>query len=109
MSKLAYLALKVPADYDKAQIQEIVRAICQQIDSGHEGKIQARYQAQSVVPGSSVAAQIGDVTWDLNTTVRNGTVGGTGGPVINYVRWGWVCTVSDPVNPTWQEMRIPTA
>lgn len=108
MSKLV-LDLLVPNEYDKATIQNIVRFICQQVNLNSEGKIQARYQAQSVVPGSSVAAQVGDITWDLNCTVRNGTVGGAGGPVVNYVRLGWVCNVSDPVNPTWQEMRVPTA
>lgn len=95
-------------NYDRSNLGEIIRAVCNATNDHAEGKISARYQAQSVVPGSSVAAQIGDITWDLNCTVRNGTVGGAGGPVLNYVRLGWVCTVSDPVTPTWQEMRIPT-
>lgn len=103
------LEVAVPDEYNKAKIQDIVRAICQQLNLLSEGKVQARYQAQASVPGSSVAGQISDVVWDNNATVRNGTVGGAGGPVLNYVRLGWIVNVSDPVNPTWQEMRIPTA
>lgn len=106
LSKLAFLALKVPNEYDKSQIQQIVQAICQQVDLGHEGKISARYQAQSVVPGTSVAAQVGDVQWNLNPTVVNGTI--TGALVGNYIVEKWICTVADPVNPTWKEVRVLT-
>lgn len=86
---------------------DIIRSICNQLNLLSEGKISARYQAQASVPGSSVAAQISDIVWDSNATVRNGTVGGAGGTVMNYVRLGWICNVSDPVNPTWQELKIP--
>lgn len=106
MSKLV-LDFKVPDKYNKQVITDIVRAICNQVNGLSEGKIQANYQATTVVPGSSVAAQVGDKVWDSNTTVRNGTVGGAGGTVMNYVRLGWVCTVADVVTPTWKEMRVP--
>lgn len=104
MSKLV-LDFKVPDKYNKQVITDIVRAICNQVNGLSEGKIQARYQATTVVPGSSVAAQVSDVVWDSNCTVRNGTVAGAVG---NYIRLGWVATVSDPVNPTWREIRVGT-
>ncbi len=102
MSKLV-LDFKVPDKYDKQVVTDIVRAICNQVNTLSEGKIQANYQATTVVPGSSVAAQVGDKVWDSNTTVRSGTIAGAVG---NYIRLGWVCIVSDPVTPTWREIRV---
>lgn len=102
LSKLV-LDFQMPDRYDKQTITTLIRAICNQVNTLSEGKIQANYQATTVVPGSSVAAQVGDKVWDSNTTVRSGTIAGAVG---NYVRLGWVCTVADPVNPTWQEMRV---
>jgi hypothetical protein len=103
LSKLV-LDVYIRDDYDRTNITEVIRAICNQVNNLSEGKIQARYQAQSVVP-SSVAAQIGDHVWDLNTTVRGSVAPGV---AASYVRLGWVCTVSDPNNPVWQEMRALT-
>ena len=105
LSKLV-LDLLTPAQYDKSTIQTIIRQICQQVNLLSEGKIQARYQAQSVAPGSSVAGQVGDVVWNLNPTVVNGTV--TSSLVGNYILEKWICTVADPVNPTWKEVRVLT-
>lgn len=105
MSKLV-LDLKVPNEYSKQTITEIIRTICTQVNNLSEGKITARYQAQSVVPGSSVAAQVGDFVANLNPTVVNGTVTGT--LVGNYIIEGWICTASDPVNPVWKQVRILT-
>jgi hypothetical protein len=103
LSKLV-LELRVPSDYKKSDFAEIIRAICQQVNTLSEGRITARYQAQSSVP-SSVAAQVGDVTWDSNTTVRGSVAPGVAS---SYVRIGWVCTVASPTNATWQEMRVLT-
>ena len=103
MSKLV-LDLKVPSDYDKAALSDIIRTICSQVNQLSEGKITARYQAQVSVP-SSVAAQVGDIVWDSNTTVRGSVAPGV---AASYVRLGWVCNVADPVNPVWQEIRTLT-
>ena len=105
MSKLV-LDLKVPNEYSKQTITEIIRAICTQVNTLSEGKIQARYQAQSVVPGASVAAQVGDEVYNLNPTVINGTITGT--LVGNYIIEKWICTASDPVNPVWKQVRVLT-
>lgn len=105
MSKLV-LDNQVPDKYDRQIFSGIVRAICNQANLHAEGKISGRYQAQSAQPGSSVAAQVSDITWNLNATVVNGTI--TGSLVGNYIVVGWICTVSDPVSPTWKELRIPT-
>ncbi len=103
LSKLV-LDLKVPNDYSKATLADIVRTICAQINLLSEGKIAARYQSQVSVP-VSVGAAVGDIVWDSNTTVR-----GSVAPSIaaSYVRLGWVCNVADPVNPIWQEIRTLT-
>ena len=85
---------------------DIIREICNQVNPLAEGKISARYQAQSVAPGSSVAAQVGDFVWNSNPTVTTGTI--TGSLVGSYITEGWICTVSDPVNPTWKEVRVLT-
>ena len=102
MSKLGYIEVRVPDSYNKATFSEIIRAICTQVDAHSEGRITARYQAQVSVP-SSVAAQVGDITWDSNSTVRGSVAPGVAS---NYVRIGWVCTVGSPTNATWQEMRV---
>lgn len=96
--------LKVPPDYKKSDFAEIIRAICNQVNTLSEGRITARYQAQASVP-SSVAAQVGDFIWDSNPTVR-GSV--SPGVAASYVRQGWVCTVASPTNATWQEVRTLT-
>ena len=103
MSKLV-LDLKVSDKYDKASLSEVIRAICNQVNTLSEGRIQARYQAQVSVP-ASVAAGVGDITWDSNTTVRPSVAPGV---AASYVRLGWVCTVADPTNSTWQEIRTLT-
>jgi len=98
------LDLKVPHDYSQATLADIIRTICNQVNTLSEGKISARYQAQVSVP-VSVGAGVGDFVWDSNTTVR-GSV--SPGNAASYVRLGWVCNVADPTNPTWQEMRVLT-
>ena len=103
MSKLI-LDLRVPEKYTRADIAPIIRAICSQVNLLSEGKIQARYQAQVSVPAGSVSAQVGDIVWDSNTTVRGSVAPGI---AASYVRLGWVCNVAG--NPgTWQEIRTLT-
>lgn len=103
MSKLV-LDLKVPRDYDQSKLAEVIRAICQQVNTLSEGRITARYQSQASSP-SSVAASVGDVVWDSNTTVRASVAPGV---AANYVRLGWVCNVESTTNATWQEIRVLT-
>jgi hypothetical protein len=103
LSKLD-LAFKVPEKYEKAVFADIIRAICNQANPLAEGRLAARYQAQLSVP-VSVAAAVGDLVWDSNTTVRGSVAPGL---AASYVRLGWVCTVSSPTNATWQEMRVLT-
>jgi hypothetical protein len=104
LSKSAVLVLKVPDQYNKAALTEIIRALGMQVDSLSEGRIDARYQAQTSVP-VSVGANVGDVVWDSNTTVRGSVAPGV---AASYVRLGWVCTAGDATNPVWQEIRTLT-
>jgi hypothetical protein len=46
VSKLL-LELRVPNEYKKSDLTDIIRAICQQVNTLSEGRISARYQAQS--------------------------------------------------------------
>lgn len=103
MSKLV-LDLKVPSDYNKATLADIIRTICQQVNQLSEGQITARYQAQASQP-SSVPAAVGDIVWDSNATVRGSVAPGL---AASYVRLGWVCTVGSPTAPTFQEIRVLT-
>jgi hypothetical protein len=103
LSKLV-LDLRVPVEYDRSRLAEIIRAICQQVNTLSEGRITARYQAQASVP-ASVAAEVGDVVWNINTTVVGSVAPGI---AASFVNMGWVCTVESPTNATWQEMRVLT-
>lgn len=104
MSKSVFLTLKVPDKYDKAVVTDIIRAICRQVDQLSEGQIVANYQAQVSVP-VSVAANVGDIVRDSNATVRGSVAPGI---AASYVRLGWICTVADNNNATWQEIRTLT-
>lgn len=104
MSKLV-LDLMVSDKYDRQTMTEIIRAICNQENANAEGKIAGRYQSQSSIP-ASVAGSPGDVVWNLNPTVVNGTVTGT--LVGNYIVEKWICTVGSPTNATWKEVRVLT-
>lgn len=104
MSKLAQYINQIPTQYERPAWTRIIQAICQQSDLHAEGKVGGRYQAQASVP-VSVGAQVSDIVWDSNATVRGSVAPGV---AASYVRLGWICTVADPVNPTWQEMRVLT-
>ena len=103
MSKLN-LDSQVPDKYEKPVIAGIIRAITNQVNPLSEGRMAARYQAQASVP-VSVAAGVGDIVWDSNTTVRPSVAPGV---AASYVRLGWVCTVGSLTNATWQEIRTLT-
>jgi hypothetical protein len=86
VSKLV-LDLKVPREYKKADFSEIIRAICNTVNSISEGRMTAFYNAQASVPTSAAAAvsfAVGDFIPDSNCTVR-GSAGS------QYVRVGWRC------------------
>ena len=103
MSRLV-LDLQVPVAYDRQSLAGILRAICNQVNQLSEGQIQARYSAQSVVPTATISAQVGDIIWDLNTTVRASVAPGL---AASYVRLGWVCNVAGTPG-TFQELRVLT-
>ena len=95
------LDLRVPDKYDKQTVTDIVRQLCNQVNSLSEGRLSARYQASTASPsGSAVSYARGDIVWDSNTT-QQGTAGS------KYVRIGWVCT-TDGSPGTFQEMRVLT-
>jgi hypothetical protein len=78
MSKLV-LDQQIPNEYKRADIAEVIRAICQQVNSHSEGRLAGRYQAQVSSP-ASVAAAVGDIVWNSTPS--------SGGPL------GWVCVTS---------------
>lgn len=104
MSKL-FLDQKVPAQYDRQVYGDIIRTICGQVNNLSEGKISARYNAQSTVPsGTAVAYATGDFVPDSNCTVRASVAPGV---AASYVRLGWVCIASGTPG-TFVEARVLT-
>lgn len=104
MSKLD-LSQRVPAQYDRQVFADIIRSICGQTNSLSEGRLNARYNAQSSVPsGTAVAYASGDFVPDSNCTVRGSVAPGV---AASYVRLGWVCVA--PGTPgTFVEARVLT-
>ena len=104
MSKLL-LDVRVPTDYKRGDLADIIRIICQQVNDLSEGRISARYQAHTAIPaGSAVSYAKGDIVWDSNPTV---TASVAPGIAASYVRLGWVCVA--PGSPgTFKEMRVLT-
>jgi hypothetical protein len=84
------LELRVPSEYKKTDIAEIIRAICTQVNNLSEGRLSARYNAQSSVPTTNSYAK-GDFIPDINCTSSASVAAGLGAA---YVRLGWVCTSS---------------
>ena len=106
MSKLV-LDFKVPANYEKQALTDIIRVICNQVNQLSEGQITARYQAQVSVPsGTSVSFQVGDMVWDSNATVRPSVAPGV---AASYVREGWICvSPGTGATATFVEKRVLT-
>jgi hypothetical protein len=100
LSKLV-LDFKVPAAYDRQSLADIIRVICNQVNSLSESKITGKYNAMSSVPsGTAVAYQTGDFVPNSNCTLL-GTVGA------QYIIEGWTCVA--PGTPgTFVEKRFIT-
>ncbi len=100
-----WLDQKVPAEYNKAVIADIVRSICNTTNQLSEERISAKYQAQASVPsGTAVSYAVGDFVRDSNATVRGSVAPGV---AASYVRLGWICTASGTPG-TFQEVRVLT-
>lgn len=104
MSKLA-LDFKITDNYDRQNFSSILREIMNQVNPLSEGRLSARYNAQSTVPsGTAASYAVGDIVWDSNCTVRGSVAPGV---AASYVRLGWVCTSSGSPG-TFVEMRVLT-
>lgn len=103
MSKID-LAGRVPAQYEKQALTDIIRAICNQVNALSEGRLAARYNAQASVPtGTAAAYAIGDLVPDSNATVRAGA-----NIAESYVRLGWINVAAGSVG-TLKEIRALSA
>ena len=104
MSKLL-LDARVPYEYKRGDVSDIIRTLCNQVNDLSEGRIAARYQAHTAIPtGSAVSYAKGDIVWDSNPTV---TASVAPGIAASYVRTGWICVA--PGSPgTFKEMRVLT-
>ena len=104
MSSLGNITDRIPSQYDKSNISDVIRAITTPLGLLLDGRIQPKATASTVPSGSAFSATPGDVVWDSNPTVRGSVAPGV---AASYVRWGWICTV--PGTPgTWQEIRVLT-
>ena len=104
MSRLV-LDFRVPVEYKKEDVADIVRTICNQVNALSEGRIEARYSSHTAAPsGSAISYTKGDFVWDSNPTVTGSVAPGV---AASYVRLGWICVA--PGSPgTFQEMRVLT-
>lgn len=100
MSKLV-LDFQIPEKYNAGQFSDIVRALCQQVNTLSEGQMVARYYSSTIAPNvTAIGAAIGDIRWDASVSEQ-------GSASSKYVRLGWVCTASGSPG-TWKEMRVLT-
>ena len=83
----------VPTQYNAPVFSQIIRALTGQLNPLSEGRLAARYNAQSSVPSGSVSYAVGDFVPDSNATVTGGSV-----------RLGWICTASGTPG-TFKEFR----
>lgn len=81
------------------RLVDLHRDIARQVNGLSEGKIEARYSAQSSVPTTGTHAQ-GDIVWNTTPTEQ-------GSAPNTYVVLGWVCTVGGTPG-TWEAMNVPT-
>lgn len=103
MSSLGGLDAQVPAEYEKQAFSRIIRAIINQVNSLSEGRLSAKYNAQTTIPtGTNYAYAKGDFVPDSNPTVT-GSV--SPGLAASYVRIGWYCVASGSPG-TFKEARV---
>lgn len=97
----------LPDSYDKARVAEVLRAICNQVNSLSEGAGASRYQGQTVAPSATaVNLATSDITWNSNPTVVNSVVGGLDAA---YVILGWIATSPGTgATATQKEIRVLT-
>ncbi len=96
MSKLN-LVNKIPSQYNRQAIAEILRDIETQINNLSECNLVANYNAQNAAPISGRHAA-GDF-------VRNLSPSELGTAPDSYIVYGWICTVSGEPG-TWRECRF---
>jgi len=96
---------KVPPQYSKPIIVDILNSVTSQVNNLSEGRLTARHNAQASVPsGTTTAYAVGDFVPDSNCTVRGSVAPGV---AASYVRLGWVCVA--PGTPgTFVEARVLT-
>jgi hypothetical protein len=96
MSRLV-LENSIPVAYDKAAWTRIVRSICNQVNAVSEGRVTGRFNSQNTVPaGTSDPHEIGDLVYDTQPSVTDGTV-----------RIAWLCTAAGSPG-TFTEVRAVT-
>ena len=98
MSKLN-LYLKLPPQYDRAQLADIFREIENQVNKLSEGSLSASYTAKAAAPTTG--------TWTKGDFVKNNAPAEAGSAGGMYVVTGWICTASGTPG-TWLESRVFT-
>lgn len=98
MSKTKQLSERLPTEYRRGDLADILRAIGSQLDGITEGGIAYFHGAMTAAPtSSSVPYTQGDMIWNAKPSVM-GTVGA------QFTIAGWRCVV-DGSPGTWVEMR----
>lgn len=96
--KLA-VTVRVPSQYNRQAITEIVRAIETNVNLLSEEKLSAHYGALTAAPTTG--------SWSQGDFVRNSAPSELGSSSSKYVILGWVCTVSGEPG-TWVQCRVLT-
>lgn len=93
------LDTRVPAEYNRLTMTEIIRQIQTFVNLLAEEKIVAHYRAYTSAPTT------GD--WAQGDFVRNSTPSELGSASSKYVILGWICTASGSPG-TWLQCRVLT-
>jgi hypothetical protein len=90
---------RLPYEYDRAKIAELLRDIQEQVNGLSEGYITSAYTSKTAAPTYG--------SWKQGDFIRNSTPVEAGVALSKYVVIGWVCTVSG-TSGTWLPCRVLT-
>lgn len=98
MSKLN-ISARVPNEYDKGRITDILRDIETQVNNLSEGFITANYTALTAAPTTG--------SWNKGDFIKNSNPSESGSAGSKYIVYGWECTVAGSPG-TWLPVRTLT-
>ena len=98
MSKLNLID-RIPFEYQRGKIYDLLRDIQDQVNALSEGYIVAAYTAQTAAPTTG--------SWNKGDFIRNSNPSEAGTAGSKYVVIGWICTAAGSPG-TWLQARTLT-